>query len=426
MVNNYVQSHSKKELFKKIKEDFLITKKKIYLNNGSIGPLPISTIKTLTDFFLRYSEQGPDSEEFNEYLDKLKIETRQRVADLINCNKDEVIFTQSTTEGINFITNGLKWKKNDILLIRTKVQEHYSNYLPWIKLASVKKLMVIPFASYKYNKKGEILSLYKECKRLFLKYKPKMIVTSHVMYNDGSITPVEKIGHLIKEENNTNTYFSIDGAQSVGAIGTDVKKIKCDFLSFPSFKWICGPMGLGVLYVNKKIMDDLHPIFIGSGSADIVDVNLNKGNEKKSSKRKYKIRYHDYPEKYHATFRNYPGLAGLESSLRYILRIGIQNIERRNRKLASILRDDLLRINEILIHEASDPIYRSSMVCFSFKKNNIENTTKLVSSLQKEGIILAQREIGGLKIVRASPHFYNTEEEMTITSNAIKFFIRRI
>ena len=97
------------ELNTSIKGDFLITKKRIYLNNGSIGPVPVSTIKSITDFYLRYSEQGPDSNEFNDYLEGLKKETRKRVADLINCSDDEVIFTQSTTEGVNLITNGLNW-----------------------------------------------------------------------------------------------------------------------------------------------------------------------------------------------------------------------------------------------------------------------------------------------------------------------------
>src|SRR3712207_926597 len=81
------------ELDEKIHGDFLISKKKIYLNNGSVGPVSISTVKAITDFYLRYSEQGPDSTESNEYLENLKMETRIRVADLINCDSDEIIFT---------------------------------------------------------------------------------------------------------------------------------------------------------------------------------------------------------------------------------------------------------------------------------------------------------------------------------------------
>ena len=99
-----------------INSDFYITKKRIYLNNGSISPLPISSIKSITDFNIRYSEVGPDSKEFTNYLDELKLETRKRVADLLNGHEDEIIFTQSTTEGINMVANGLAWKVDDRLI----------------------------------------------------------------------------------------------------------------------------------------------------------------------------------------------------------------------------------------------------------------------------------------------------------------------
>ncbi len=426
------------ELNDSIQGDFLITKKKIYLNNGSIGPVPISTIKSITDFYLRYSEQGPDSKDFNEYLVNLKEETRKRVADLINCNNDEIIFTQSTTEGINFITNGIAWNKNDRILLRDSKNEHHSNYLPWIKAANDNKLIVDNFPDHKEN-------FIKDFKDLIESKVPKIVTTSHIMYNDGSITPVEKMGSIIKNQNN-KILFSIDGAQSVGAIDVDVKKIKCDFLSFPAFKWICGPLGIGILYVNKKVMDDLEPIFVGSGTAKLEGGKKDIDNVGKLSKirKEYgkddgeegrgeegepgreKLKFYKYPEKYHATFRNYPGLAGLESSIRYLLRIGISNIYRKNKKLAGIFREEIININDITVHESFEENLRSSMICFSFKKNNNNRVKILVEKLQEKGIILAEREIGLKKIVRASPHFYNTEEEIIKTTNEIKAIVARI
>ncbi len=417
-----------------IQGDFLISKKKIYLNNGSIGPVPISTIKAITDFYLRYSEQGPDSNEFNEYLDNLKKETRKRVADLINCNNDEIIFTQSTTEGINFITNGIAWNKKDRILLRNSKNEHYSNYLPWIKVANDKKLIIDNFPEQKEN-------FIKDFKDLIESKVPKIVTTSHVMYNDGSITPLEKMGNIIKNQK-SKILFSIDGAQSVGAINVDVKKIKCDFLSFPAFKWICGPLGIGILYVNKKAMDDLEPIFVGAGSAKLeaekkdID-NIDKlseirkgygegGGRVGEEKEGAKLKFYKYPEKYHATFRNYPGLAGLESSIRYLLRLGISNIYRKNKKLAGIFREEIIKIKDITVHESFEEDLRSSMICFSFKKNNNNRAKILVEKLQEKGIILAEREIGLKKIVRASPHFYNTEEEIIKTTNEIKSILAKI
>ena len=406
-----------KEMLDNISSDFYITKKKIYLNNGSISPLPISSIKSITDFNIRYSEVGPDSKEFSDYLNELKLETRKRIADLLNGHEDEVIFTQSTTEGINMVVNGLVWKKNDRLLIRNSLNEHFSNYLPWVRLSEQKSIQIRNFPEEKVEIHGN--SLLENFSSIYEKGTFKLVSTSHVMYNDGSITPIEKIGNIIKKRNK-ETLFSVDGAQSVGAMITDVKKMKCDFLTFPSFKWLCGPLGVGVLYVKKQVMEDLNPMFIGSGTAHLVDLKNKKANKDTRYKSNESTKYLKYPEKYQATFRNFPGLAGLEASLRYLLRVGIQNIFQRNKFLASILRDELMKINEIKLHEATSEESRSSLVSFSFRKPNNTRIQKLNARLQKEGIILAEREIGTRKILRASPHFYNSEDEIVRTANTIK------
>ncbi len=410
-----------KEMLDSISSDFYITKKRIYLNNGSITPLPISSIKSITDFNIRYSEVGPDSKEFNEYLDELKLETRKRIAALINGHDDEIIFTTSTTEGINMVVNGLTWTADDRLLIRNSLNEHYSNYLPWIRLSANKNLQVRKFPEE--NKESYGNSLIENFTSIYEKSTFKLVSTSHVVYNDGSITPVEKIGNIIKKKNK-DTLFSIDGAQSVGAMVTDVKKMKCDFLTFPSFKWLCGPLGVGILYVKKQIMEDLNPMFIGSGTADIVFLKDKNSKENKSKRSTESTKYHKYPEKYHATFRNFPGLAGLEASLRYILRIGIHNIFQRNMYLASILRQELIKMNDIVLHEASTEESRSSLVSFSFRKQNNTRIEKLNARLQKEGVILAEREIGTRKILRASPHFYNSEDEVVRTASMIKSLLQ--
>ena len=198
------------------------------------------------------------------------METRKRVADLINGHEDEIIFTQSTTEGINMVANGLAWKANDRLLIRNSLNEHFSNYLPWIRLSADKNLQVRNFPEERVESYGN--SLIENFASYYEKETFKLVSTSHVIYNDGSITPVDKIGNIIKKRNK-DTLFSIDGAQSVGAMITDVKKMKCDFLTFPSFKWLCGPLGVGILYVKKQVMEDLNPVSIGSGTAELVILN---------------------------------------------------------------------------------------------------------------------------------------------------------
>src|SRR5919198_5402908 len=119
-----------------IRRDFpLIQKKKIYMNNGAVGLTPISTIKAITDFILMCSAEGPTSEIIEEYIETLTKELRIRLTHLINCQPEEIVFTQSTTEGINYISNGIEWKKGDLIVIRGGSNEHYANYLPWLYLS---------------------------------------------------------------------------------------------------------------------------------------------------------------------------------------------------------------------------------------------------------------------------------------------------
>src|SRR5918911_225459 len=132
--------------------DFPLTKKKIYMNNGSIAPTPISTIKAITDTFLKYSIEGPDTKIVNEFMTSLTTELRSRIAVLINCEPEEIIFTQSTTEGLNYVRNGIEWKKGDSIIVRGGTHEHYANYLTWLQLSREKgvNLIDLPINDFGY------------------------------------------------------------------------------------------------------------------------------------------------------------------------------------------------------------------------------------------------------------------------------------
>ena len=391
-----------------VRTDFPLTKKKIYMNNGSVAPTPLSTIKAITDTFLKYSIEGPDSQTINEFNTSLTKELRSRIADLINCENEEIIFTQSTTEGINYVRNGINWKKGDSIVIRGGTHEHYANYLPWLQLSRDKgvDLIDLPINSTGYfdiadlENPGKLLKGSDKAKKK--KTTPKLITLSHALYNNGAIMSVEEVGKIAKAN---DTLFCIDAAQTVGSIEIDVKRIGCDFMAFPAFKWICGPLGLGVLYCDKKAAEVLKPQSIGPESATL------------SSDRKT-LAYIDPPAKFQTGFRNFPALAGLEASVRYLLRLGMNNIRRKNMKVANVLRSELVKMNDVKLYGPEDQNLRTSIV--SFSSANKEAKT-IVDKLGENEIIFAEREVGGgKKAVRASPHFFNTEEESTRSIELIK------
>jgi cysteine desulfurase/selenocysteine lyase len=373
-----------------IRRDFpLIQKKKIYMNNGAVALTPISTIKAITDFILKCSEEGPTSESIEEYITKLTKELRIRLTHLINCQPEEIVFTQSTTEGINYISNGIEWKKGDSIVIRGASNEHYANYLPWLYLSKRKgvKILELNVDDNGYFELGDLERSVKKQNSI------KLITLSHALYNNGAIMPVEEVGKIAKEN---NILYCLDSAQTIGSLEADVRKIGCDFMAFPGFKWLCGPLGIGVFYCNKNFAELLSPQNIGRES-----VSMTSDNES--------IFYSQLPNKFEAGFRNYPGIAGMESSLRYILRLGVSNIRKKNIAVAQVIKDELAKIPSLKIYGPEDQSSRTSIV--SFSSTNVDAKT-IVDKLQQNEIILAQREIGyDTKVVRASPHFFNSEEE---------------
>lgn len=379
-----------------ILKDFPITKKKIYMNCGSFAPTPLSTIKSITDFLVRCSEEGPDSSSVQEYITLLMKELRKILCRLINCEPEEIIFTQSTTEGLNYVAAGLEWKKSDIIIARGGLHEHYANYFPWL---NVSKKYGVKLEEVKIDKNG-FFDLDK-IDKIAKNKNSRLITLSHVLYNNGAIMPVEEIGKIAKKH---SLLYSIDAAQSVGTINVNVRKIGCDFLAFPGFKWICGPSGIGIFYCKKESAPLLIPKYIGGESAIIT--------EEKN------LVYADSPQKFQTGFRNYVGIAGLTSSLRYIQHMGIDTIRKMNMKVANEIIEQLRTIPGVSIFVPEDEKLRSSIV--SFDIDSVLSKV-VVSRLEENKIIVAERDIvggGKKKAVRASPHFFNTPDEVfTLVQN---------
>jgi cysteine desulfurase / selenocysteine lyase len=381
-----------------IPKDFPVTKKKIYMNCGSFAPMPLYTIKSITDFLVRCSEEGPDSTSAQEYITSLMKELRILVSQLINCEPEEIIFTQSTTEGINYVASGLDWKKSDIIIARGGLHEHYANYFPWLNIS---KKYGVKLEETKIDNNG-FFDLDK-IDKIAKNKNTKLITLSHVLYNNGAIMPVEEVGKIAKKQ---NMLYSIDAAQSVGTINVDVKKIGCDFLAFPGFKWICGPPGIGIFYCKKESAEMLTPKYIGGESAIIT--------------KEKNLVYAGSPQKFQTGFRNYVGIAGLVSSLKYIQRLGANNIRKMNMDVANEIIEGLGKIRGISIFGPEDEKLRTSIVSFVIDSVSPKIT---VSSLQEKGIIVAERDIvggGKKKAVRASPHFFNTSNEASTFIQDIK------
>ena len=376
---------------KDISDDFPVSNK-IYLNNASVSLMPSQSINAMNDFLILYNSLGPDSKDSASLIEEKLNNVRKIIAKIICCKPEEVILTQSTTDGINIVANGLSFDDSSNIIIRGMTHEHHSNFYPWIKLKNKISVRNLPIDSNGFFKLDDLKSNVDN--------NTKLLAISHALYNTGSILPVEKISTALKKE----IPFFIDSAQTIGCIGThDVSKLGCDFMSFNGSKWLCGPMGTGLFYCKKESSELLEPKTIGGESAIIENDN--------------NLIFKDLPEKFQTGFRNYVGIVGLESSVKYLLNFGMENIRKKNQNLSNIFRDELMKIPNVVLYGPEDPDKRTSIISFNIKNFDSE---KIVQKLEKQNIILAVREIMEKKIIRVSPHFFNNESDMLKVIDEIK------
>ena len=375
---------------KDISDDFQHSEK-IYLNNASVSLMPLQSIEVMKDFLISYNSIGPDSKESESLIDEKLRNIRKAISKIISCQPDEVVLTQSTTDGINIVANGLSFNAKSNIVIRGMTHEHHANFYPWIKLKSKILVKSLPIDNDGFFKLDNLQSSLDD--------NTKLVALSHALYNTGSIIPVNEIGKILHGK----VPFFIDSAQTIGCLDTDVSKIKCDFMSFNGSKWLCGPMGTGLFYCNRKSSELLEPITIGGESAIMYDDS--------------NLAFKNLPDKFQTGFRNYVGIVGLESSANYLLNFGIKNIREKNQYLSNILREELSKIPNIILYGSDDPNARTSIVSFNITGFDSQ---EIVDKLEKQNIVLAVREIMKKKIVRASPHFFNNESQILQVIDAIK------
>lgn len=365
---------------------------RIYLNNASTSRMPKASIEAMNSFLIKYNEYGPDSESSDNYVKELFNNLRKAVSQLIKCRQEEVVLTQSVTDGINFVAGGMKFRQGSNIVTRGSSHEHPANHYPWVRAGQRVELREMPI--------DETGNFQPDLLKKMVDGNTQLVVLSHALFNTGAILPIEEMGeHLAK----SGTPYFIDAAQTVGCIcDVDVNKIKCDFMSFNGSKWLCGPMGMGVFFCKKESSELIEPLQIGGESAIFHDK---------------KIIHKEMPARFQAGFRNWVGAAGLEASVNFLLKMGIEKIRKQNIKLANLMRQELSKIPDVALFGPPEDEKRTSIVSFVIKGQSSES---IVKRLEGENIVLAVRDILSKKIVRASPHFFNTESEILRVIDALK------
>jgi|SRR5690554_74024 len=227
----------------------------VYLDNGATTQKPEAVIEALDRY---YREHNSNVHRGAHYLSDVATEhfesARQQVANFINAEREEIIWTRGTTESINLVASsyGASLKADDEIIISTL--EHHSNIVPWQMLCerSGAKLRVIPLKA-----DG---SLDIEGYRELLNERTRIVALAHVSNALGTVNPVAQ---MIREAKAVGAVTLIDGAQAVAHFDVNVRALDCDFYAFSGHK-LFGPTGVGVLYGRKALLEAMPP-WLGGG-----------------------------------------------------------------------------------------------------------------------------------------------------------------
>ena len=378
------------------REDFPFFKEDIiYLDNGATSLKPKCVIDKMVDYYTFYPANAHRGDYDLSYkVDQEYENTRELVKDFIHAKSlEEIIFTSGTTESLNMIVNGFfepLLEAGDEVLITTS--EHASNILPWFKLSKNKGILVnyIPLDSNYYLTMDNL--------KKSITPKTKVISIAGITNVIGDIRPIKEICKYAHEH---NIFVVLDGAQMVPHMPVDVTDLDVDFLSFSAHK-MCGPTGVGVLYAKLELLKHLEPTILGGGMNESFD-NPDE------------IYLKELPARLEAGTRNIAGVIGFGETIKYLEKIGMDNIHKYELDLRKYLIDKLMPLKHIdIINMESDSgiitfnvngIFSQDVAYYLNKYNICVRAGNHCAKILKSSV-------GVTNTVRISLYFYNTYEEI--------------
>lgn len=353
-----------------------------FFNHAGVAPIPARARRALE----KYAQQAAEDAYMTGKWYRQAEQVRQLAAKLINASHHEIAFAKNTSEGLAFVANGLTWNAGDEI-IGTEI-EYPSNVYPWMDLAQRfgARHIMLP------EKEGRIPT---EDVLAAITPRTRMVALSHVEYGSGYRNDLAAIGKVCRER---GILLCVDAIQSCGAVPVDVQAMNIDFLSADGHKWLLGPEGLGIFYCRKELIAQVRPEI---GWMNVINATA----------------YEDFDFTLRADARrfecgsyNLAGILAMGASLELFFEVGLNLVHRRilalTDHLAGKLTEKGYRVFSPRTPDAAGHDPRSGIV--SFDAPNRADHDKIVRTLEAQKIIVVQR-IGRL---RASPHFYNTPEQL--------------
>ena len=376
----------------------------IYMDNAATSQRPQVVLDAMNEFYKHHNANPLRG------VYKLSVEAtedyenaRAKVAKFINASgSEEIVFTRNATESLNLVaySYGLNnIKAGDEIVV--SILEHHSNMLPWqmVAKATGAKLVFLDCEEDGEITKAEIDSKINE--------NTKIVACTQISNVLGIPTPIE---YIIEKAHSVGAIAVVDGAQSIPHKKIDVKALNADFFAFSGHK-LCGPMGIGVLYGKKELLDAMPPFLSGGEMIEYVTRDS--------------ATYAELPHKFEAGTVNAEGAVGLAAAIDYIEGVGYDKIEAIEKELSAYAIETLSKNKYVRILGSKDPAKHSGIINFILEGVHPHDVSTILDSkgiAVRAGHHCAQPLLQHLKInstTRASLSFYNTKEEIDALAAAL-------
>lgn len=373
-----------------------------HLNNAGAALSPDPVVRAQMDYLEREAEIGgyEVNREKKEELDRLYMVA----ASWLNCNSSNIAYTDSATTGWLRAIYAIPFQSGDSIL--TSEIEYATNYLSYLHLSRQIGVRIRTIRSDEY---GRVDLNHLEDQ---LDDSTRLVAITHVPTNSGIINPVEEIGKLLKGR---DTWYLIDACQSAGQVPLDVQKLNCDFLSVTGRKYLRGPRSSGLLYASDRALSESTPLTIDLHSAEWTDAE------------DYQI--HSDAQRFEQWEQNLSGKIGLAEAIDYYLNAGSETAFNTLAGHAELLRNQLKQMEGITVYDAGGK--QGGIVTFDTPvdpfhlKEQLSQQAFNVSVSPLNSTLLDMKRRGFRDLIRASVHYYNTEEEIHKFAEMLQELIRK-
>jgi selenocysteine lyase/cysteine desulfurase len=362
--------------------DLLLPPGLVHLQTGGVGAMP-RPVFDATVTAMAAVESDPVGETYGLGIGRLD-KVRAKAAGLLGCELDDIILTNSATAGMFMLAQGLRFQPGDRIL--TTNHEHPAGRMGWDWVARRYGVEVDTLAISPGEKDPDaIVDLFAAA----IRPETRALSFSHILFTTGVQLPAPKLCALARER---GCLAIVDGAQSAGAMPVDVKTMGCHAYSASGHKWLMGPKGTGLLYLDP-------------GMTELLDaLPLQAGRQANSDS---------------TGIGNIAGMHGLGAAIDYVQALGLESIEAHNMSLRQELHDALAELPEITVPAPREGPTTSANLSFTLP-DGVDHHGVRRSLLMRHKVYLRVAELSGFIGLRASLHCYNRSEDISALITALE------